>query len=148
MRTARRFPALVSAFTISTALMCQAQATEMRYATGYPPNSIGSIAADRYADAIKEHSNGELTVKVYPMTLLNFMEMSDGLRDGMADAGSVLLTYASTEYPRVNLLGEASMILDLTDIEQHRAGMAFAGAMAEYPFNHCESGLGEFEGQS
>lgn len=120
----------------------------MRYATGYPPNSIGSKAADRYAQALQEHSNGTLTAKVYPQTLLSFMEMSDGLRDGMADAGAVLLTYASTQYPRANLVGEASMLLELTDIEQHRAGMAFGGAMAEYLFNHCESCLKEFTAQN
>src|SRR5690554_3429151 len=148
MRNARHLPAIFSAAVLSTALLSQAQATEMRYATGYPPNSIGSVAAERYAEAVSEHSGGELTAKVFPMTLLNFMEMSDGLRDGLADAGAVLLTYASTEYPRANLVGEASMLLELTDLEQHRAGMAFGGAMAEYMFNHCESCLDEFTAQN
>ncbi|MBM1143014.1 C4-dicarboxylate TRAP transporter substrate-binding protein [Alcanivorax sp. ZXX171] len=138
----------MSALVLSTILVGLAQATEMRYATGYPPNSIGSMAADRYAEALTEHSGGELTAKVYPLTLLNFMEMSDGLRDGMADAGAVLLTYAPTEYPRANLIGESSMLLELTDIEHHRAGMAFGGAMAEYMFNHCPSCLDEFESQN
>ncbi|MGM0571750.1 MAG: C4-dicarboxylate TRAP transporter substrate-binding protein [Pseudomonadota bacterium] len=148
MRKARHLPAMVSAAVLTTAVLGQAQATELKYATGYPPNSIGSKAADRYAEALKEHSDGSLTAKVYPQTLLNFMEMSDGLRDGMADAGAVLLTYASTEYPRANLVGESSMLLEFTDLEQHRAGMAFGGAMAEYLFNHCDSCLEEFTQQN
>ncbi|MFW5823507.1 MAG: C4-dicarboxylate TRAP transporter substrate-binding protein [Marinobacter sp.] len=148
MRKALHLPAMVSAAVLTTAVLSQAQATELKYATGYPPNSIGSKAADRYAEALREHSDGALTAKVYPQTLLNFMEMSDGLRDGMADAGAVLLTYASSEYPRANLVGEASMLLEFTDLEQHRAGMAFGGAMAEYLFNHCESCLEEFTAQN
>lgn len=140
--------AAISAAVLSLVLLSPAQATEMRYATGYPPNSIGSVAAERYAEAIKSYSDNTLTAKVFPMTLLNFMEMSDGLRDGLADAGAVLLTYAPTEYPRVNMVGEASMLLELTELEQHRAGMAFAGAMAEYIFNHCDSCLDEFTAQN
>lgn len=142
------FPRLALASVVGAALAFSAQARDMRYATGYPPASIGSIAADRYAEALAEYSDGEHSAKVYPLTLLNFMEMSDGLRDGMADAGAVLLTYLPTEYPRANLVGELSMLLELTDIEPHRTGMAFGGAMAEFLFNHCPSCLSEFESQN
>jgi len=140
--------AMMSVSALSVAPVTGALATDMNYATGYPPNSIGFDAAQRYAEAVAKHSDGALTAKVFPQTLLNFMEMSDGLRDGMADAGAVLLTYSASEYPRANLIGEASMLLELTDIENHRAGMAFGGAMAEYLFNHCEACLDEFKSQN
>ncbi len=125
-----------------------AHGTQINYATGYPPNSIGSKAAERYADALEQRSGGDYTARVYPQTLLSFMEMSDGLRDGLADTGTVLLTYSASQYPRANLVGEASMLLELTDIEPHKAGMAFGGAMAEYMFNHCPSCLQEFRDQN
>ncbi|WP_339804407.1 C4-dicarboxylate TRAP transporter substrate-binding protein [uncultured Marinobacter sp.] len=143
----------LTSVTLSTIMLTgitinAAQAKEIRYATGYPPNSIGSIAADKYVEAIEEYSKGAYTARSYPQTLLSFMEMSDGLRDGLADSGAVLLTYASSQYPRANMLGEMSMLLDLGDIEAHKSGMAFAGAMAEYMFFNCPSCLAEFTAQN
>lgn len=141
-------PAIALSTAIAMGAISTADAREIRYATGYPPNSIGSIAADRYVEAIEEHSNGAYTGRAYPLTLLNFMEMSDGLRDGMADAGALLLTYTPALFPRANMLGEISMLLDLGDIEPHRVGMAYGGAMAEYMFFNCPSCLQEFSAQN
>lgn len=140
------------AFALSAALAVgsigTAEARELRYATGYPPNSIGSIAADRYVEALEEHSGGAYTARSYPLTLLNFMEMSDGLRDGLADAGALLLTYTPALFPRANMLGEVSMLLDRSGIEDYRVGMAYGGAMAEYIFFNCPSCLQEFTAQN
>lgn len=66
---------------------------KLRYATSWPPGSIGADAAKLYAEAVSEYSEGEISVKVYPMTLLNAAETSSGVRDGMADIGFVFAGY-------------------------------------------------------
>lgn len=86
---------------------------ELRYAMGHPPGSFVVDAGQAYADAVGEYSNGELSVKVYAMSLLNMAETSAGLRDGIADIGFVLTPYFPAEYPHTNLLSESSMLLRL-----------------------------------
>src|SRR5690606_30902382 len=84
--------ALLQRIVIATVFMVgvlggtSAFARTISYATGYPPNSIGSDSALAYADALKELSGGDLSVKVFPMSLLSFSEASPGIRDGMADS--------------------------------------------------------------
>lgn len=141
-------PTLALSTVIAVGAINTVEAREIRYATGYPPNSLGAISGDRYAEAVKAHSNGAYTARSYPLNLLNFMEMSDGLRDGLADAGALLLTYTPALYPRANMLGEVSMVLDRADIDAHRTGMAYGGAMAEYIFFNCPSCLQEFTAQN
>ncbi|MFW5824057.1 MAG: hypothetical protein ACOCVV_03725, partial [Marinobacter sp.] len=83
---------LVRALTTSlvigvAALAANAHARNLSYAIGYPPGSDSAKAAQSYADRVADFSDGELNVKVYPLSLLNFAETSAGVRDGMADIG-------------------------------------------------------------
>ncbi|SFR68019.1 TRAP-type C4-dicarboxylate transport system, substrate-binding protein [Marinobacter daqiaonensis] len=137
-------PLVVTGFLIAGV----ADARTISYATGYPPQSIGAEAGKAFADAMEDYSDGELMVKVYPQSLLSFSETPSGVRDGMADSGLVLTPYFPSEFPSTNLAAEISMLLELTDAPAETAGLAYAGAMSEYLFNHCPECSGEFEAQN
>nr|MBF0685709.1 C4-dicarboxylate ABC transporter substrate-binding protein [Pseudomonas sp.] len=102
MRYAGKLLAMVPALAAGLAISFSAEARDLRYATGYPPNSIGADAAEVYADAVKKYSDGKLGVKVYPLSLLNFLETAPGIRDGITDTGFVLLPYYPNEFPSSN----------------------------------------------
>lgn len=143
--------ALAAVPLLSFGLMSQAAAEprELRYAMGHPPGSFVVDAGEAYADAVEEYSDGELSVKVYPMSLLNMAETSAGLRDGIADIGFVLTPYFPSEYPHTNLLSESSMLLRLYgDRVEGKEGLAYIGAMSEFIFNHCPECNEEFAEQN
>ena len=146
--------ALLQRIVIATVFMVgvlggtSAFARTISYATGYPPNSIGSDSALAYADALKELSGGDLSVKVFPMSLLSFSEASPGIRDGMADSGFVLFSYFPSEFPNTNLIAELTMLLELDDVAPSHAGLAYVGAMSEYLFHHCPECVEEFAAQN
>lgn len=125
-----------------------ASAENLTHATGYPPNSIGSRAAETYAEALEEISGGDLTAKVYAGSLLSFQETAPGIRDGMADSGFVLLSYYPGEFPTANLAGELSMLVELEDVKPSHAGLAYVGALAEFVFQNCPECVEEFSAQN
>ena len=131
------------------ALASVADARTLSYAIGYPPGSDSAKAAQNYADRVEKFSDGELSVKVYPLSLLNFAETSAGIRDGMADIGYLLSAYFPSEYAHTNLLAEAAMQLQFFGDEiQGKEGTAYIGALAEYIFFQCEECHSEFEAQN
>ena len=73
-----------------------AQARELRYAMGFPPGPDLGVAGKKYAERVEELTDGELSVKVYALSLLNFVETPLGVSDGMADIGYVLTPLLST----------------------------------------------------
>lgn len=136
---------LATIVTVAT----QAQTRELRYAIGFAPGSIIDKAAQEYARTAQQASGGRLTVKVYPMSLLNIAETSGGLREGIADIGAVLTPYFASEYPHTNLISEASMMLRLTgDQVRGREGKAFVGAISEFVMLHCPECNQEFSRQN
>lgn len=121
-----------------------ADARELSFASGATPNSIGSKSIEVFTSAIQERSGGDLSVKAYMQSLLNFMETPPGLRDGMADFGAVLTPYFQTEFPSTVMLTELTMLLELDDVSAREATFAFSGAVSEYIFNNCPECLGEY----
>lgn len=142
--------------TALAALLCgaaslgtAASAKQLSYAMGMPPGSISAKIGQDYANAVKDYTNGDLTVKVYPLSLLNFAETSAGVRDGMADIGYLLAPYFPAEYPHSNMISEASMLLTLMGKEIHgKEGMAYMGAVSEFTFFHCPECNKEFAQQN
>ncbi|MES1928816.1 TRAP-T family protein transporter, DctP (Periplasmic binding) subunit [Salinisphaera dokdonensis CL-ES53] len=133
---------------LALAVALPAQARSISYATGYPPNSIGSDAAMKYASALEKISDGDLKAKVYSMSLLSFSEAAPGIRDGMADSGFVLFSYFPAEFPNTNLVSELTMLLELDDVEPSKAGLAYVGAMSEFIFKDCPECVQEFAAQN
>ncbi|MFD2858114.1 hypothetical protein ACFSZS_29860 [Seohaeicola zhoushanensis] len=60
------------------ALTTVAEAKELRFAIGYPPNSAPVKVMEEYAAKVSELTGGDLTVKVFPSSLLSFPETSPG----------------------------------------------------------------------
>jgi len=136
---------VVGGLTLST----MAQARELKYAIGHPPGSYVETAAQEYAKRVAKYSNGKLTVRVFPMTLLNQAEASNGVRDGIADVGFVLTPYHPAEYPHSNVISEASLLLRALDGEvRGKEASAYVGAMAEFIFFNCAECNQEFARQN
>ncbi|MFL1403737.1 C4-dicarboxylate TRAP transporter substrate-binding protein [Marinobacter sp. M1N3S26] len=125
-----------------------ADARELSFASGATPNSIGSKSIEVFADALEERSDGDLNTKAYMQSLLSFMETPPGLRDGMADIGSVLTPYFQTEFPATIMLTEMTMLLELDDTTAREATFAFGGAISEYVFNNCPECLEEYNNEN
>lgn len=114
------------------------QARELSYAMGFPPGSDSDVAGRKYAERVEELTDGDLSVKVYALSLLNFAETPSGVSDGMADIGYVLTPYFPQQFPHMNLVAESSMLLHLQDEKvRGREGYAYVGAMAEFVFLNC-----------
>lgn len=130
----------------SLLLSGQAHGRQLSYAMGFPPNSDSDIAGQNFAKAVSELTDGELTVKVFALSLLNFAETPGGVRDGMADIGYLLAPYFPNQYPHMNLVAEASMLLSVVDESvRGREGYAYVGAMAEFVFLNCPDCLADME---
>lgn len=120
-----------------------ANATELRFATGAPQNTLGTKAMDAFIQAVEERSGGDIRVKGYAQSLLSFMETPTGLRDGIADLGHVLTPYFPSDFPNTIMLTELTMALELADVSPQDAVFAYTGAVSEYVINHCPDCLQE-----
>ena len=56
-----------------------------------------------YAKAIEEYTNGDVTMRVFPLSLLSFAEVNAGVRDGIADAAANLTAYFPAEVPNLRI---------------------------------------------
>lgn len=125
-----------------------AQATDLRFASGYPTNSIASDALKIFENKLQEYSDDSLDVDVYELSLLNLAEASAGVRDGMADMAVVLTPYFPAEYPHTNMVAEISMSIELSDEPLSQSGLIYTGAMSEYILFHCSECQDEFSSQN
>ncbi len=142
--------AALGAFALSGLLgaATPADATELRFAVGSPPNSLGDKAANQFKDKLEEYSGGDVTVKVYPLSLLNLLESNNGIRDGIADIATVLWPYFLSEYPETNLIAEAASMSELIEGDRQQATLAYLGAMIEYVSMHCPECQAEAKAQN
>ncbi|MDF2232455.1 C4-dicarboxylate TRAP transporter substrate-binding protein [Albimonas sp. CAU 1670] len=125
------------------------QATEsLRFAIGWPPGTSAEASTQHFADVAGEESGGDLQVKVYPLSLLNFLESTSGVRDGVADLTTVLTPYFITEFPEMNYATELASLAELQDGDPARNVMAFNGALMEYFFFNCPDCQTELEAQN
>ncbi|MFG1463375.1 C4-dicarboxylate TRAP transporter substrate-binding protein [Xanthobacter sp. DSM 24535] len=124
-------------------------AAELSFAIGHPPQSRLVKGGEVFAATLREETSGEVTARVYAMSLLSLAETSSGLRTGLADIGMVLTTYRPGEYPATNLIHDASMMLDrFADLPRRLKGAAYAPAMAEFILTRCVECTAEFARQN
>lgn len=143
--------AVLSASLLTLALAAgQAQGRTLTYASVYPAGSEADKAVNAWADKLEEYSDGDLTAKVYAMSLLSASEISGGVRDGLADVGYLLTAYFPAEYPHINLLNESAMQVNLYDRDRLNGlgTYAFQGAITEFIFFNCPECLQELEAQN
>ncbi|EAQ02115.1 TRAP-T family transporter, DctP (periplasmic binding) subunit [Pseudooceanicola batsensis HTCC2597] len=138
--------ALVGAAAL--AMANSAAATELRFASGWPPNSAPTAMVESFAERVEEISGGDVTMKVYPLSLLNFAEINAGVRDGIADLAVNITAYFPSEYPNFNMLNEYSEIVELDEFAGDRSQLAYAGAMMEYIMLNCADCRAEVEEQN
>lgn len=123
--------ATATALTLAPAL----QAETLRHAIGVAAVSGLLDGTEAWADHIKEATGGEVEVKIYAGSLLNFTETFTGLRDGIADSGFVVPAYHRAELPYANLLSD----MGTAGVDP----VAMAGAANEFMFT-CQPCLAEF----
>ncbi|WP_339950558.1 C4-dicarboxylate TRAP transporter substrate-binding protein [uncultured Albimonas sp.] len=145
--------ASVAALVISASLSGLASAPafaaeNLRFAIGWPPGSSAEESTQHFADVAEEESGGELAVKVYALSLLNFLESTSGVRDGVADLTTVLTPYFITEFPEMNYATELASLAELEDGDPARNVMAYNGALMEYIFFKCPDCQAELEAQN
>lgn len=141
----------VSATVLSMAMLAApAQARTLTYASVYPTGSEADKAVNAWAEKLDEYSDGDLTAKVYAMSLLSASEISGGVRDGLADVGYLLTAYFPAEYPHINLLNESAMQVNLYEKDELNGlgTYAFQGAITEYILFNCPECLQELENQN
>ncbi len=142
-----------AAFAISASVSAltatPSAATEnLRFAIGWPPGSSAEESTQHFADVAGEESGGELAVKVYPLSLLNFLESTSGVRDGVADLTTVLTPYFITEFPEMNYATELASLAELEAGDPARNVIAYNGALMEYIFFDCPDCQAELEAQN
>jgi TRAP-type C4-dicarboxylate transport system substrate-binding protein len=91
------------AATAILGLSTNASAGQLNYAAGAPASVPQYQSIEKYAQAVEDNSGGEYNLKIFAMTLLNFAEMSDGVRDGLADIGWVIPPLPSAGLPPLQL---------------------------------------------
>jgi TRAP-type C4-dicarboxylate transport system substrate-binding protein len=143
----RTMKALVAGASM-LAITGAAQAAELSFAGGWPPNSAPTAKIEDYAKAVEEYSGGEVTVRVFPLSLLSFGEINAGLRDGIADVAGNLLAYFPAEYPTLNMLAEFSELVELEQYAGELSSIAFTGAIMEYVMNDCPACMDEMSAQN
>ncbi|GGA17318.1 C4-dicarboxylate TRAP transporter substrate-binding protein [Neptunicoccus cionae] len=125
------------------ALAPAVQADQLSFAGGWPPNSKPTAVLESYADAIEENSGGELTMRVFPLSLLSFAEGNAGVRDGLADTAAILTPYFPAEFPNLNMISEFSQLVELEEFSGETSSAAFAGALSEYVLLNCPDCISE-----
>jgi TRAP-type C4-dicarboxylate transport system substrate-binding protein len=138
--------ALIGATMLSMA--GAANAAELTFAGGWPPNSSPTATLENFAAAVGELSNGEISVRVFPLSLLNFAEANAGVRDGIADMTANLLAYFPAEFANFNMLAEFSELAELEEFAGELSSTAFAGANMEYVFQSCPACMDEINAQN
>lgn len=124
-----------------------AHATQLNYAFGFPSTSAIGSAAEEFATAVKERSQGDLTIRNYALSLLSLAEAASGVRDGLADIGYVLAPYFAAEFPHYSLLSDLNIALNLME-QTGQESLAFGGAITEFTLTKCPECISEFAQQN
>ena len=84
-------------------------------------------------------------IRSFPLSLLNFSEMSDGVSSGVADIVTILTPYFPNLYPNTNMVADLSMAVVLNDkLTSRDHTLIYAAAMAEYILLHCDDCRDEY----
>jgi TRAP-type transport system periplasmic protein len=139
-----RAAAAVALMGSALAYAPMAQAAELRLALGLPDTSPFYAPLDRFA---KKLTAGGVPAKVYTMSLLTLAEVSNGVRDGLADGGLVLMPYNPSEYSEGNLAANLSM-LSTSGTPTALPGAVMSGVIMEYVMLNCPACLTQMRQQN
>ncbi|WP_319530185.1 C4-dicarboxylate TRAP transporter substrate-binding protein [uncultured Cohaesibacter sp.] len=136
---------LAVAATCSLLASTGLRAETLRYAIGFPPGGAVTESIKEFNEKLKAETDLEL--KIYELSLLNLKETPPGVRDGLADAGYVLMPYYPAEYSESNLPANMSMLATVSTPTKS-SGAVMAGAMTEYIMLHCEDCQAQFTAEN
>lgn len=117
----------ISAVTALALLVGTAQAEQLKIVTGDGPQHDGVKAFKDIGKWLEEKTDGGLTARVFPQTLLKHKEVPTGIRDGVGDLGLVVHPYFPAEFPEANYVADFSLFTS--------NNFAAAGAATEYILN-------------
>ncbi|MGE0699962.1 MAG: C4-dicarboxylate TRAP transporter substrate-binding protein [Hyphomicrobiaceae bacterium] len=135
----------LAALVLGAATLCAtaapAAAKQLKAAYFVSPKHPIGIGYQFLADEVKRETKGSVTIRVFPgESLLGAKAISDGVRDGVADMGQVVMTYTPAYYPHGVVINDLAMV-GPDDI----AGMM---AVTELYLLHCPACLAEFDKQN
>lgn len=133
---------LAAAFACSVGT---ASAQQLTWASGFPPGGSLARAIDDSAAYVAEVS--DMSAKHYAMSLLNYSEILQGVRDGIVDIGYVVSPYFPSELSETNLVADLS--LEVTTNTQSKApSLLMVGALTEYLLLHCDDCQTQYRSQN
>lgn len=141
----------IKGLIVSASLMALApavQADQLSFAGGWPPGAAPNTVLENYGKTIGENSGGDLTMRLFPLSLLNFKEANAGLRDGLADMAVILTPYFPADFPNLNMVSEFSELVELPEFAGELSSAALAGAITEYVMLSCPDCLAEAGAQN
>lgn len=138
MKLTRPFASLAALAIGIAAAPATVSALEVRVNIGAGPgHSVNTHAWPAYTKAVDAASNGDIKFKMFVGgALLNLQSTLQGLRNGVADAGFLVMTYWPAELAHQKLLGELALLG--TD------GATMLGAISEFTMLHCADCQREF----
>lgn len=116
-------------------------ATEMRVNVFAGPNhAVMTHGYPRFIKGVEADSKGDLKIRMFVGgSLLGAQAMLGGLRDGIADAGFMVLPYWPAQLPNAKFIGDLGFLG--TD------GAAMAGAASEFMLLNCSDCVQDFAAQ-
>lgn len=85
--------------------------TEIKGVTYLPPTHPLGEGYEVFKKVVEKESDGDIRVRLFQGgALLPAKAISDGLRDSVADVGTVTLTYVPSYYPRGLLIGDLALV--------------------------------------
>ena len=152
MTTAKNTIACLGAYAsvaaLSLGLATGAFAETLNFSVGLGPGSTVVQDVEAYAKKIEEWSEGDLKIKVFPLSLVGLPEMAPGVRDGLTDIGYMAAPYFPTEFAHTNFLAEQTMMMALLDPPDGKEGAVYAGAISDFILNECDKCLDEYKVQN
>lgn len=111
-----------------------AEARELRIVVGVPPGSAAQFGVEAFAADLAARTGSDLTVKIFPPSLLDLVQTFGGIRDGVVDGGYLVLNFHAADLRETQLPIELAML--------GANPYAMAGAMSEYVLT-CEPCVAE-----
>jgi len=82
----------------------------LRTSSAFGPKHTVAVGYKAFLKALDANSNGTVTGKDFPSGLVSPKEMVTGLRDGLVDAGTLLMAYFPSEFKDSNLPSELGLL--------------------------------------
>ncbi|MEQ9124806.1 MAG: hypothetical protein RIM80_19830, partial [Alphaproteobacteria bacterium] len=105
LQTVAKAGALAGAFALG--LAGAAQAVEIKGAHYLSPKHPLGVGYDKFEEVVEKESGGDVQVRIFAGgALLTAKAIADGVRDGVADFGTVVMTYTPAYFPHGLLMGD------------------------------------------